>query len=200
MSEREFESFKQFEREVMEMIAKENPKYEAKIMAQYEKARVIKREFTGHGFFTDFDITDPADSLGCGYKVQLGDLTAEFPGVKFGAGFVLFIENGFISMLEGCVYGNDPWPERITEYKFVPSMNVMIKNVIDKHDPIGLLSIGAPDDEYIPEVKRLAPQIKKDMTEQELSTLIHDVFVEMFEMPIDKALCDRMAKEIVSNF
>ena len=76
----------------------------------------------------------------------------------------------------------------------------MIKKVIDKHDPIGLLSIGAPDDEYIPEVKRLAPQIKKDMTEQEISTLIHDVFVEMFEMQIDKALCDKMAQEIVSNF
>ena len=103
-------------------------------------------------------------------------------------------------MLEGCVFGNDPWPDQITEYKLVPSMNALIKKVIDKHDPIGLLSIGAPDDEYIPEVKRLAPQIKKDMTEQELSTLIHDVFVEMFEMPIDKALCDKMAQEIVSNF
>jgi hypothetical protein len=200
MAEREFESFKQFEREVMEMIAKENPEFEAKIMAQYDKCRIKSREFTGHGFFTDFDITDPDDSLGCGYKVQLGDLTAEFPGVKFGAGFVLFIENGFISMLEGCVYGNDPWPERITEYKLVPSINVIIKNVIDKHDPMGLLALGCPDDEYIPEVKRLAPQIKKDMTEQELSTLIYDVFVEMFEMQIDKALCDKMAQEIVSNF
>ena len=200
MSERNIDGFEQFEREVMEMIAKENPKYEAKIMAQYEKAHVIKREFTGHGFFTDFDITDPADSLGCGYNNQLGDLTAEFPEVKFGAGFVLFIKNGFIEMLEGYVYGDEAWPDQITEYKLVPSMNVMIKNVIDKHDPIGLLSIGAPDDEYIPEVKRLAPQIKKDMTEQELSTLIHDVFVEMFEMQIDKALCDKMAQEIVSNF
>ena len=106
MSERNIAGFEQFEREVMEMIAKENPKYEAKIMAQYEKAHVIKREFTGHGFFTDFDITDPADSLGCGYNNQLGDLTAEFPEVKFGAGFVLFIKNGFIEMLEGAVNGD----------------------------------------------------------------------------------------------
>jgi hypothetical protein len=34
MSERNIAGFEQFEREVMEMIAKENPKYEAKIMAQ----------------------------------------------------------------------------------------------------------------------------------------------------------------------
>ena len=199
MAEREFESFKQFEREVMEMIAKENPKFEAKIMAQYEKARVIKREFTGHGFFTDFDITDPADSLGDGYDNQLGNLTVEFPGVKYGACFVLFIKNGFIEMLEGAVNGDDPWPESITQYKLVPPLFTLIKNVIDKHDPIGLLSAGCPDDEYIPEVKRLAPQIKKDMTVQELSTLIHDVFVEMFSEPIDKALCDRMAQKILSE-
>lgn len=199
MSERNIAGFEQFEREVMEMIAKENPKYEAKIMAQYEKARVIKREFTGHGFFTDFDITDPADSLGCGYNNQLGDLTAEFPRVKFGAGFVLFIENGFISMLEGCVYGNDPWPERITEYKLVPSMNVMIKNVIDKHDPMGLLAMGCPDDEYKPEVDRLVERIRDGMTEAELSTVIYDLFLEMFSEPIAKDLCDKMAQEILSE-
>lgn len=199
MSERNIAGFEQFEREVMEMIAKENPKFEAKIMAQYEKAHVIKREFMGHGFFTNFEVTDPADSLGDGYDNQLGNLTVEFPGVKYGACFVLFIKNGFIEMLEGAVNGDDPWPESITQYKLVPSLFTLIKKVIDKHDPIGLLSIGAPDDEYIPEVKRLAPQIKKDMTVQELSTLIHDVFVEMFSEPIDKSLCDKMAQEILSE-
>jgi hypothetical protein len=199
MSERNIAGFEQFEREVMEMIAKENPKFEAKIMAQYEKAHVIKREFTGHGFFTNFEVTDPADSLGDGYDNQLGNLTVEFPGVKYGACFVLFIKNGFIEMLEGAVNGDDPWPESITQYKLVPSLFTLIKKVIDKHDPIGLLSIGAPDDEYIPEVKRLAPQIKKDMTVQELSTLIYDVFVEMFSEPIDKSLCDKMAQEILSE-
>lgn len=191
--------FKQFEREVMEMIAKENPKYEAKIMAQYENAHVTGREFTGHGFFTNFEVTDPADSLGEGYDNQLGALTVEFPEVKYGGGFVLFIKNGFIEMLEGAVNGDDPWPEPITQYKLVPSLPSLIKNVIDKYDPIGLLSMGAPDDEYIPEVKELAPLIKKDMTEQELSNLIRDVFVKMFEMTIDKDLCDNMAQEILSQ-
>ena len=199
MSERNIAGFEQFEREVMEMIAKENPKFEAKIMAQYEKAHVIKREFTGHGFFTNFEVTDPADSLGDGYDNQLGNLTVEFPGVKYGACFVLFIKNGFIEMLEGAVNGDDPWPESITQYKLVPSLFTLIKNVIDKHDPMGLLAMGCPDDEYIPEVKRLSPIINKGMTEQELSTLIHDVFVEMFSEPIDKALCDKMAQEILSE-
>ena len=191
--------FKQFEREVMEMIAKEDPRFEAKILAQYEKAHVTGREFTGHGFFTNFEVTDPADSLGCGFNTELGALTVEFPEVKYGGGFVLFVRNGFIETLEGFVYGDDTWPEPITQYKLVPSLFSLIKNVIDKYDPIGLLSMGAPDDEYIPEVKELTPLIKKDMTEQELSTLIRDVFVKMFEMTIDKDLCDNMAQEITEK-
>ena len=71
--------------------------------------------------------------------------------------------------------------------------------MIDKHDPMGLLAMGCPDDEYIPEVKRLAPQIKKDMTVQEISTLLRDVFVEMFSQPIDKTICDKMAHEITEK-
>ena len=181
------------------MIAKENPEFADKIMAQYNKARVINREFTGHGFFTNFEVTDPADSLGEGYDNQLGNLTVEFPGVKYGACFVLFIKNGFIEMLEGAVNGDDPWPESITQYELVPSLFTLIKNVIDKHDPMGLLAMGCPDDEYIPEVKRLAPQIKKDMTVQELSTLIRDVFVKMIELTIDTDLCDNMAHEITEK-
>ena len=191
--------FNQFEREVIEMIAKEDPRFEAKILAQYENAHVTGREFTGHGFFTNFEVTDPADSLGEGYDNQLGNLTVEFPGVKYGACFVLFIKNGFIEMLEGAVNGDDPWPEPITQYKLVPTLFTLIKNVIDKYDPIGLLDMGAPDDEYIPEVKELAPMIKKDMTEQDLSNLIREVFVKMFEMTIDKDLCDNMAQEILSK-
>lgn len=117
MIERKVGSFEQFEREVMEFIAKEKPQFEAKIMAQYEKCRVTSREFTGHGFFTDFEITDPADSFGDGICDPFGSLYIDLPGVKHGAGFVLFVKNGFISMLEGFVYGDEAWPEEIKEYK-----------------------------------------------------------------------------------
>lgn len=116
---RNVESFEQFERDVMEYIAKETPEYEANIMAQYEKCRITGREFTGHGFFTNFEVTDKSDVLDEGEPTHLGGLTIAFPGVEVGAGFVLYTENGSITMLEGYICGDDSWPEKITEYRVI---------------------------------------------------------------------------------
>jgi len=49
----------------------------------------------------------------------LGNVQVSFPGLEHGAGFVLFINDGLISMLEGYTYG-EPWPEDITGYSFHP--------------------------------------------------------------------------------
>lgn len=116
---RQVECFEQFERDVMMYIAKETPEYEAKILAQYEKCSVIGREFTGHGFFANFEVTDKSNSLTEDVPTHLGNLTIAFPGVEVGAGFVLYIENGLITMLEGYIYGDDSWPEKITEYRVI---------------------------------------------------------------------------------
>ena len=192
-------AFKQFERKVMELIAREKPEFSGKIMAQYNKCRVTGREFTGHGFYTDFEVTDPADSLGEGYCNELGNLHVEFPGVSVGAGFVLFVRNGFIELLEGFIYGDEPWPERITEFRVVGKMDAAIKEVINQNDPKGLLSIGCPEDEYKPEIDRLSLILSEDMSEEEISAAIRDVFVDMFSEPIDKSLCDKMAREILGK-
>ncbi len=191
-------SFKRFERKVMELIAKEKPEFAAKIMAQYNKCRIKSREFTGRGFYTDFEVTDLADSFGDGIKEPFG-LSITLPGVKYGAGFDLFVKNGFITMLEGYVYGDEEWPEKITEFKVIGKMDMIIKEVVDKNDPMGLLSMGCPEDEYKPEIDRLSLRIREDMTKEEISTIIYNVFLDMFSQPIDKALCDKMAQEILSE-
>ena len=191
-------SFKRFEREVMMFLAKEKPEFEAQIMAQYDKCRIKSREFTGVGFYTNFEITDPADSFGNGIIEPFGSLHVDFPGLKYGSGYVLFVKDGFITMLEGYTYG-EVWPDKITGYKVAKIMQRDLKSVIDKHDPMGLLAMGCPDDEYKPEIDRLAARIRDDMTEPELSTVIYDLFLEMFSQPISKDLCDKMAKEILSQ-
>ena len=122
----------------------------------------------------------------------------DFPGVKYGSGYVLFVKDGFITMLEGYTYG-EVWPDKITGYKAAKIMQRDLKSVIDKHDPMGLLAMGCPDDEYKPEIDRLAARIRDDMTEPELSTVIYDLFLEKKSQPISKDLCDKMAKEILSQ-
>ena len=78
-------------------------------------------------------------------------------------------------------------------------MKTLIKSIIDRHDPMGLLSMGAPDDEYMPEIDRLVGIVREDMTGAELSRAIYDLFLDMFSQPIDRGLCDKMAQEILEE-
>jgi len=56
---------------------------------------------------------------------------------------------------------------------------VEVKKVINAHDPVGLISGGAPEDEYdseIIKVTRLLPSDRKALAEG-----IHDIFVKSFD-------------------
>lgn len=80
------------------------------LMAQCRTVTVTRREFTGVGFYTDLSISPEAPRLPADKKTQLTDVTAETDGLQYGAGFVLFVKEGKIQLLEGFTYG-EPWPE-----------------------------------------------------------------------------------------
>jgi hypothetical protein len=84
---------------------------------QLEHASVTKREFTGVGFFTEFAIADHASIRRDLPDATLGNVRAELPGLEHGAGFLLFIRGGVVTMLEGYTYVDDQWPERIDEFR-----------------------------------------------------------------------------------
>ena len=79
------------------------------LRAQYRRARITKVELTGVGFFVDFEVppemakTEPPDLAGGGANIAVA-------GVKHGAGCVLFVREGRLTMLEGFTY-DDEWPE-----------------------------------------------------------------------------------------
>ena len=79
------------------------------LRAQYQRARITKVELTGVGFFVDFEVppemakTEPRDLTG-------GSANIAVAGVKHGAGCVLFVREGCLTMLEGFTY-DDEWPE-----------------------------------------------------------------------------------------
>jgi|GEM_PF-1859627 len=56
-----------------------------------------------------------------------------------------------------------------------------LSSIINRHDPIGLLKIGAPEDEYEPEVKTIIVQLDEDMNEQQVHDLIYLEFLRWFE-------------------
>src|SRR5690349_13964598 len=78
------------------------------LRAQYAVARVAGRQLTGVGLFVDFGV--PAEAprivppdLEVGADATLTDGTA--------VGFLLFVRDGTLAMLEGYTFADDPWPE-----------------------------------------------------------------------------------------
>lgn len=66
------------------------------------------------------------------------------------------------------------------------SMNLrnIVASAVNRNDPIGLLSVGTPKDEYNPEIIRILAGLGEVTDLDSLNTLVHDVFVEMFDQDI----------------
>lgn len=58
---------------------------------------------------------------------------------------------------------------------------VIVKSVIDEWDPIGLLYLGCPEDEYDPEIKDIVALLSNATSVDELALIIREVFIKWFE-------------------
>lgn len=70
-----------------------------------------------------------------------------------------------------------------------------LKDIVNEVDPIGLISIYCPDDEYDPEVNNILKLIPNSETLPQLADMIHNVFIKWFdaEMAKDYAMFERIA-------
>lgn len=87
------------------------------LRAQRQRLRVAKRERTGVGFFSEFAPPDDVVPLANARSIRFGDVLATIDGLEHGAGFLLFIDNGLITMLEGYTNANEPWPDRVARFE-----------------------------------------------------------------------------------
>ena len=87
------------------------------LLHELSHAAVAKREFTGVGFFTEFTLPADAPVSRDLPDETIGGVGASFPGVEHGAGFLLFIRSGVVTMLEGYTYADDQWPESTDEFQ-----------------------------------------------------------------------------------
>jgi len=110
------------ERSVLGMIFDGDHPVLAALRAQLQTARVVGREFTGVGFFLSVEVDPrvraPARSL------RFGDVVADIVGLRHGAGFLVFVDDGLLDTLEAYTF-EEPWPSRASEYtlKYVASEN-----------------------------------------------------------------------------
>lgn len=99
------------------LLTGDNPFLEG-LRLQIDELVVQKRELSGSGFFTSFINKSKVNSKTIDeFKKELkfGDVHAEIDGLQFGAGFLLYVESGKITMLEGYSY-DEPWPEKCDKF------------------------------------------------------------------------------------
>jgi hypothetical protein len=110
------EGLNSFEQPVLDkLIAGAHPVL-AVLRKQAEMARVSSREYTGAGFYCNFDVPPSAPLLPMPGNFHISDVSAVVDGLQRGAGFVLFVRDRRISFLEGYSY-DEPWPKRIRAFE-----------------------------------------------------------------------------------
>ena len=98
------------------LLAPDHPVMDA-LRRQFDACRVASREFTGHGFFSTLVVADGVEAAPVTLRqLDLGDVTATIDGLEHGAGFVLFVRDGVLHMLEGFAY-DEPWPSAIGRFE-----------------------------------------------------------------------------------
>lgn len=107
---------------------------------QARRATVGARRFSGAGFAIQLQVPDDAPRAPISARKQhFGDVAAAVPALQHGAGFVLFIDGGILSELEGYSY-DEPWseePEQFEIYYLQPSRDALFR-LLDESDPAGL--------------------------------------------------------------
>jgi hypothetical protein len=83
---------------------------------QLANAQVSSRTMSDAGFFTDFVVPASATVRRDLPDMEISGVGAEFPDLKNGAGFVLFIRDGAIKTLEAFTY-DEPWPAKVDGFR-----------------------------------------------------------------------------------
>jgi hypothetical protein len=92
------------EREVLEITAREYPASANALRAQIDSAQVVRFENSGAGFFCYLKVTTEAPLLK--EKSPLDGAYGNVLGIEDGMGFIVFLESGRLSFIEGYCNGN----------------------------------------------------------------------------------------------
>jgi len=103
------------ERAVLNLLLSGDSPVLATLRAQAASARVGKRDLSGVGFSCSFEVPPDTARVEGRANFELDDVIATVHGLEHGAGFVLFVRDGQLAMLEGFSYG-ETWPQEIAQF------------------------------------------------------------------------------------
>ncbi|HEX5237371.1 MAG TPA: hypothetical protein VFW39_02785 [Sphingomicrobium sp.] len=90
------------ERAVLEAAAHDYPASADRLREQIAAARVTNFQNTGAGFFSTLSVPPEAPRLK--EKSPLDAATGSVADIEHGMGFLIFLENGYVSTIEGYTY------------------------------------------------------------------------------------------------
>ncbi len=103
------------EERVLEMMVRQLKDNRARYLReQIRSARVVKRTFTGVGFFTEIEVPETCTPVPGEPRFHLSGVSGAGPKLQHGIGFVLLVERGRLRQLEGFTY-DEPWPADLGE-------------------------------------------------------------------------------------
>ena len=105
-----------FEQQLMELLLQGEHPVLATLRPQYVVAKIVKREFSGVGFFSHFEVPENVP-LAEPPNFEAGSILIHLEKLPSGAGCILFVRKGKLDFLE-CYTFVDPWPERIVIRSF----------------------------------------------------------------------------------
>ena len=70
------------------------------------------------------------------------------------------------------------------------SLYADVSRLIRAADPIGLIAMGAPDDEYDPEVSTILPRLREAKAAVDVQRIVHEEFVRWFGADLIGPLAD----------
>lgn len=81
------------------------------LRSQYRDSKIIDVECSNVGFFVNFEVdSNKIDVDGIATDFDIGDLYGTVDGIQGAVGFILFVIDGKLSMLEGYTNAIDVWP------------------------------------------------------------------------------------------
>jgi hypothetical protein len=99
----------ELEHEIAQMLLAGDHALLTILRRQLEVVELESREFSGVGFFTYLRVPASAPRLEGRPRLVIGDVYAKLSGLDHEVGFLLFISDGALNMLE-CFIHDDQWP------------------------------------------------------------------------------------------
>mgnify|MGYP001077083003 CR=1 FL=1 len=109
-----------FECQVLEWLLAGRDPVLGSLRAQLAAATIVSHEQTGHGFYLQFAVpecvTRVHEQFGTKPDFCFGDIEASIHALEHGAGFVLWIREGALDLLEGYTY-EEAWPACVRDFR-----------------------------------------------------------------------------------